>query len=173
MSSLIQIQIPKRSKVCMPCLVPLDAGMDYFSVLNENQNKEYDRQDFCSACFAKFSNTNNLALSKYWKSKVPLKKQTIVIPSTKNEQILSLLKSSLELHTPTDEMKSFVLALFLARKRFMSLRKEVKQEDGTTLQIYEILETEEMILVKKIAISTLQIEEIQQQIAKQLKSYGN
>lgn len=173
MSSLIQIQIPKRSKVCGPCLEQLDAGMDYFSVLSENQKREYDRQDFCSVCFAKFVHTNNLALAKYWKSKVPLKKQTVVIPSTKNEQILNLLKSSLELHTPTDEMKSFVLALFLARKRFMSLRKEVKQEDGTTLQIYEILETEEMILVKKVAISTLQIEEIRAQIAKQLKSYGN
>ena len=173
MTSLIQIQIPKRSKVCRPCLEQLVAGMDYYSILYENQNKEYERQDFCSVCFANFSLNNNLALAKYWKSKVPLKKETVVIPSTKNEQILNLLKNSLEQNSPTDEMKRFVLALFLARKRFMSLRKEVKQEDGTTLQIYEIPETEEMILVKKIAISTLQIEEIRAQIAKQLKSYGN
>lgn len=173
MTSLIQIQIPKRSKICMAGLEPLDAGTDYFSVLSENQNKEYERQDFCSVCFTKFSTNNNLSLAKYWKSKVPLKKETVVIPSTKNEQILNLLKNSLEQNSPTDEMKSFVLAVFLARKRFMSLRKEVKQEDGTTLQIYEIPETEEMILVKKIAISTLQIEEIRAQIATQLKSYGN
>ncbi len=173
MTSLIQIQIPKRSKVCMAGLEQLVAGMDYYSVLTENRNKEYERQDFCSVCFANFSNNNNLSLAKYWKSKVPLKKENVVIPSTKNEQILSLLKNSLEQNSPTDEMKSFVLAIFLARKRYMSLRKEVKQEDGTILQIYEIPETEEMILVKKFAISTLEIEEIRTQIAKQLKSYGN
>lgn len=163
-STLFQIQIPKRSKVCKSCDEPLKAGMDYFSYLLEIE-KDYERQDFCTTCFP----TQELSSSKYWKSKVPVKKVAVEIPKTKNEQIFAYLKSSLEKDSILDQKTSFVLSIFLARKRFMALRKEVRQEDQSIMQIYEIPETEEMILVKKMQISSLQIEEIQLQIASHLR----
>lgn len=173
MSSQLQIQIPRRSKVCMLGQEVFSPGMEYFSLLIENKAEGIERQDFCAVCWNKLSEeTEKKTAKKHWKSKVPDKKQ-VIVPLNRDEHILSLLKNSLEGTTQEDLEMSFVLALYLARKRFMVLRKEIKQENKTIMQFYEIPETEEMIPVQRIELSTLQIEQIQLQIAKNLKSNAN
>jgi len=173
MSSQIQINIPKRGKICIAGQEVLSPGMEYFSLLIENKTDGIERQDFCAVCWNKSNvEQEKKTFQKHWKSKVPTKRQAIV-PLNRDEQILSLLKSTLQGTNLKDLEMSFVLALYLARKRFMLLRKEIKQENKTVLQFYEIPETEEMILVQKIELSGLQIEQIQLQIAKNLKSNGN
>lgn len=173
MTTLFHIQIPKRSKVCFLGQEILSPGMDYYSLLIENNTHEYERQDFCALCWSKFLDTpdpGKKTLGKHWKSKVPTKKDAPQVPQNRDEQILSLLRSSLTGDMPEDRDESFVLALYLARKRFMLLRKEIAQEDRSIIQLYEIPETEEMILIPKIELSSLQIETIQLKIAKKLQT---
>lgn len=173
MTTLFHIQIPKRSKVCFSAQEVLSPGMDYYSLLIENNTHEYVRQDFCAVCWSKFLDLpdgKKKTLGKHWKSKVPVKKEAPQVPQNRDEQILSLLRNSLSGDMPEDREMSFVLALYLARKRFMILRKEMRQEDKTVIQLYEIPETEEMILIPKIELSSLQIEDIQLKIAKKLQT---
>jgi hypothetical protein len=163
-----QIQIPKRNQVCSLCGEALSPGMDYFSSLIENDNNEYERLDYCQNCWNKEFLRNKLP-AKFWKSKVPLKKMLKIIPQDQDGRILSLLRSSLMTENEESWEEGFVLALYLARRRRLFLRNEIVQKDQTILQVYELIETEEMIGVKKINLREEQVEVIQLRIAKLLK----
>jgi hypothetical protein len=169
------IPIPKRAKTCFLSQEDLLPGMDYFSLLIENDSHGYDRQDFCSVCWNQtFKNLSDKMLTiRHWKSKVPAIIKVREIPQNRDVQIMSLLKTYLESNLEENVEESFVLSLYLSRKRVMSLRKEIRQEDNTIVQLYEILETEEMLLIKKVDLSTIQIGNIQLQIAKKLKPHEN
>lgn len=168
-SLLFQIQIPKRSMTCSTCLKPFSPGTDYYSLLSEDENEEKSRADFCPECWHQKSDQMNLKRdAKYWKSKVPLKKLGPVLPEEKNTHIFECLKKSLEDDSQEAKEDAFVLALYLARRRLISLRKEVKEEDGSILQLYEDLETEEMLSIHKIHLAKEQIETVQERIAKKV-----
>lgn len=154
------IQIPKRSSTCSIGLEPFEPGVVYFSLLKENEKSEVERKDFCSACWENTHEKHAQSI-KYWKSKV-VKKNVNAPPPTKNAQILQMLKSSIELEENVEE--SFVLALYLARMKVLILRKEMRDKDSI-LQVYEVAQTEEILVVKKIEISKLKTHEIQTKIA--------
>jgi hypothetical protein len=166
--------LPKRAKTCFLKNEELLPGMGYFSLLVDNDSDIYERQDYCVDCWNEtFKNSLDKMLSKrHWKSKVPLKAKK-EIPLNRDAQILTLLKELLVEQNSRNSEEIYVLTLFLARKRVMSLRKEIIQDDNSIVQLYEILDTEEMLMIKKIDLSTVQIGNIQIQIAKKLQPHGN
>ncbi len=169
MRSLFQIEIPKRAHVCAKGNEALLPEMDYFSTLVKDEEKGFLRQDFCVSCWEMFMKEESIHQGRsHWKSKVFPKKEIRITAENRDERVLELLKETLAKSSEEDAAESFVLALYLARRRLIALRQEVKQEDGTAM-LYEIYDTEEMLCIKKQQLSSLEIEKIQQSIAKKLK----
>lgn len=165
---LFQIQIPKRSVQCCAKEETFVSGMEYFSLLKENDKNEYERLDYCVSCFQEALLKNEIKNgAKYWKSKVPLKKRAPSSPQNKDVEIFELFKNSIAEVSDESNGISFVLALYLCRKRAILLRKEIIK-DNLTFQIYEIAETEEMVAIKKMNFLYHEVEEIQRQIASKL-----
>ena len=171
MKSLFQIEIPRRSNSCSKGFETLQPGMDYYSVLHEDEVLGLKRQDFCPTCWEASGREEALTTGKtHWKSKVSTKKDDKFLSLNRDERVLELLRETLQ-HNHEDALtEGFVLALYLARKRIIALRQELKQEDGSYVNLYEILATEEMICVKKAELPHLQIEKIQLKLASRLKN---
>ena len=169
MKNPFQLEIPRRSNICSAGKEPLQTGMDYYSILDEDEEGNWSRQDFCAACWEKFARNEalNNTLS-HWKSKVPNKKAS-ELPTDRSERAFVLLKEALARNAPEDREEAFVLALFLARNKKLALREEAKHSDGNIYNIYEALATEEMLAVPKLDLSTLQVEKVQQVIAQKFK----
>jgi len=153
------LKIPRRQSTCQRGGEPFQPGMEFFSHLYEGEKGEWVRKDFCPACHEKSLNTVG-----FWKGKVPYPKEK-KLPVERNARALALLRIALE---NGQEPDAFVLALYLARARLIVARQEV---DGRTL--YEVLETEEMLAVTRLALSTLEIEAIQTRLAQQFATDGS
>lgn len=167
MKSLFQVELPRRAPVCAKGNEPLLPQMDYYSTLIKDEEKGFVRQDFCPACWEMFVKQEAVKQGhSYWKSKVLPKKPLVITAQNRDERVFELLKESLASEELAAEC--FVLALYLARRRLIALRQEIKQEDGIAL-LYEVYDTEEMLCIKKQNLSSLQIETIQQSIAKKIK----
>lgn len=164
-----QIEIPKRSQICAKGNEPLSPGMEYYSVLVEDDEKEMVRHDYCSSCWDKFVQKEVNKQATHWKSKVPTKKEETALPKQRDERAMILLKHGLTKDSVDAQAEAFVLALYLARKRIINLRQELAQEDGSLISLYEVADTEEMLIVKKLKLSQLQTEKIQQDLAKKFK----
>ena len=128
------------------------------------------RQDFCQACWEKSVRAETLKSGKtHWKSKVITKKKDPITAQNRDERVLELLKELIGLDSEEARQESFMLALFLARRRIVALRQEVQQDDGSLAQLYEVGDTEEMLCVKKYPLAALNVQVIQAEIAKKLK----
>lgn len=144
--------IPSRSQSCVikgELFVP---GMEYFSELLEDPNGKWLRKDYCVSCWQKKESGEI-----YWKSSVPTHAKKPQENPEIHAEMIQALKELIE--AKQEEEKAFMLALFLARKRKLALRKEM-EENGKTLQLYEILETEEMVPVVFVPLSEIKTEEI-------------
>ncbi|HRD56357.1 MAG TPA: hypothetical protein PLC42_08185 [Parachlamydiaceae bacterium] len=160
-----QIQIPKRNALCSLNQEALTAGMSYYSCLSESGDL---RRDFCTDCWKQFSKTEEGSQAvRYWKSKVPLKKTKALLPQDKDAHIFAHFKKMLKDPKEFDEER-FVLSLYLARRRLIALRKEEIQDDQL-FQLYEVLETEEFFSIKKMNLAAVEIEAVQQRLAKKLQ----
>ena len=170
MRNYLQIEIPKRAKVCTKDNAPLAPETPYYSVLCEDEHSGLVRQDYCEHCWQLFARQETISLARsHWKSKVPSKKEEIQLPKHRDERAMVLLKHALQRSDEDSCAEAFVLALFLAHKRILFLRQEIRQDDGQIACLYEVAETEEMIWVKKINLSQLQTEQIQSELAKKFK----
>lgn len=166
----LQIEIPKRGQMCTQDQGVLAPGSDYYSVLIEDEEKGFVRQDFCPACWERFARQETISHARsHWKSKVPLKKEETLLPRHRDERAMVLLKHALGKNDEESLAEAFVLSLYLARKRILLLRQELRQEDGQLAQLYEVAETEEMIWVKKVNLPTLQTGKVQLELAKKFK----
>lgn len=170
--SVFQIEIPKRTTICHSCQQPLNPGSEIFSALKEGQIEgAYDRQDFCLSCWNKPSaQDSNSTVQSLWKSKIPLKKPVSDLPKQRDARALCLLKAALNSSEPDDQAEAFILALYLGRRRLLYFRQDLVLEDGQAACICEIAETEEMLCIRKISLSNLQVEKVQQQLAKKFKA---
>lgn len=159
---MIQIEIPRRSPACALGQEPLKEGMTYFSVLEGEE--PLVRRDYCEACWSQAKSGSHKI---YWKAKVPPKKREAPQAADLSGYAFILLKEALQSQC---EEEAFVLALYLARKKKLLLRDEFKNESGK-ISLYEVAETEEMIPVKKLELSTFKTEEIQESLAKKFKAW--
>lgn len=151
----MKLEIPSRSHHCAILGEPLTPGMEYYSELKEDGNGNWIRTDYCPTCWQKKENKPTI----YWKSVIP-----VSLREKKNEN-LSTDKDLLEIlknfvHTETEKEKAFMLALFLARKRKLALRQEVKNDLNKQIYLFEILQSEEMLPIEVVPLSQVQIQEI-------------
>lgn len=173
--NLFQIEIPKRSPNCMEKGEPLNPGADYFSILLPDPEKGFLRHDFCPSCWEEVAKEKYLSVAKTaWKAKVPLKDESDNLSNkTRDEKAIHLLKEAIQKDQSSvnadDWAETFVLALYLARRRILYLRQELPQEDKSILCIYEVAATEEMLPVKRKSLLNVNIEELQTKIAHKLK----
>lgn len=169
---MFQIEIPKRASQCLKGGELLVQGMDYYSALIRSENEQvYLRQDYCPKCWEQEGGSQSAqAMNSSWKSMVPLKKEGSELPKRRDERALYLLKDILSSQLSPDTMEeAFVLALYLARRRLIYLRQEMKR-GGKPFCIYEVAETEEMLCVPKISLSDLQVEKVQLELARKFNA---
>lgn len=162
--------IPKRSQRCGFNQEVLEPGAEYYSVVMEDDNGQILRKDFCPTCWeASAKKDIFVKTKKYWKSKVPAKQ--VELPKSQNREIAAfeLLRESIVSKKPEDQAEAFILALYLARKRMLYLRQQLRQADGSIMTIYEVAATEEMLAVKKLPLSQLEVVKVQQRLATKLK----
>ena len=168
------LDIPKRSSSCSKGGETFHPGTEYHSILLEISHDQYQRQDFCSACWDNYTREELLGqATSHWKAQVIVsaKQNDKGLPKQdqiQDDQLVALFKNGLESDKNEDHAEAFVLALYLARKKIIVLREQFEQENQTVF-LYEIASTEEMIPVKKIALSELQIAAIQQRLATKLR----
>ncbi len=167
MKTPFHIEIPKRNSICCQNGEKFIPGMDYFSLLSEDETKKIKREDYCSLCWSRLSTNRDLSKSRgYWKSKIEIKDKTP--PASRAERALFLLKNLLKTENPP-ENEIFVLVLLLSHMRRLVLRKEF-EEDCLRYGLYEIINQDEFIKIKLIHLSSLETEKIRQSIASKLNS---
>lgn len=159
----MRIVIPRRAGACLKCGQGMEEQGEYYSILDTSE--EYpQRFDYCIPCWEKGAKLESGGSSRtYWKSKVPLKKERKEVTLTKDEKALELLEELVSSDQEEDANLAFVLALYLERRKQIAKRKDVKE-----VTIYEVLETEEILAVKKVDVRVLPIVEIQKQIDQKL-----
>ncbi len=150
-----KITIPRRARHCFHGQEPFTSGAEYVSLIIE-EPKDLIRQDYCMECWNHVQ--SQLPSKIYWKAKLPEKSEGNPEELSHNEKVFALLRES------DDVTTCFVLALYLARKKKLILRQDLEEA-----MIYEVPETEEMIVVKKVDLSLLEETKVQQSIADLLK----
>lgn len=165
MSSLFQIEIPKRNTTCSALGERLLPGMEYYSLLVENDVQQMIRQDFCTSCWPQVVDSDAVLKSRgYWKSKIDLKKHEPV--SSRSDKALNLLKELLQA-APLQEEEIFVLTVFLSHARKLILRQEFEKE-GAKWGIYEIPRQDEFVTIKILPLGSIDTDLIQKILAEKL-----
>jgi len=160
-----QIDIPKGANCCSKGNEPLEPGAQYHSVLSDGEGEETLRHDYCVACWTALEQAPEG--HTHWIGKVPAKKEKRE-PLNRDDQAFELLRCALDSAEPEAKSEAFVLALYLARRRILAMRKEKASDEGS-LQLYEVMASGEMLAVPRIDLSHLQVEAIQKAIAKKMK----
>jgi hypothetical protein len=140
--------------------------MEYESILVEDEENKSSltRHDYCKNCWDLSPKDK---ITTQWRGKTQNKKIPISDSQDKSARAMELLRFDLTCDGFELENEVFILALFLARKRQLILRQELPKE-GFLYFLYEAPATGEIFTVKKVDLSQLQIEEIQQKLAKKL-----
>ena len=154
MTSYIQVEIPKRARVCCLKQEPFKPGDTYHSRLSV----DYIREDFCEECWK--NKPLHMTLTS-WKGKVPAKTKL-------EEKTDRLEKALILLREGDDPVERMIIALYLQRKKWIHLHDEFKKGDKTFL-LYEVVQTEEMIEIEKKVLSPQDAEK-QAIIASKLRS---
>jgi anion-transporting ArsA/GET3 family ATPase len=169
------LDIPKRGASCAKGGEAFHPGTEYHSILLETNQDQYKRQDFCCACWDNFAKEEMLAqATSHWKAHVIVSaKQNdkgIIAKQDQiqDDQVLDILKNGLDSEKIEDHAESFLLALYLARKKILILREQFEKENQTIF-LYEIASTEEILPIRKVALSELQTAAIQQRLASKLR----
>lgn len=165
-----QTEIPKRSSACNAGGEPFVAGMDYFSVLSKDAENGLLRQDFCPKCWELQEESKSKGKISWQSNVVPAKDCFNSQAKEREHRICQLFQTSSD--KEADPAERFILALYLQRRKKLILRSEYINEAGETILLYEIPETEEMLSIKKATPSGMQVQSIQQSIAKKLKGHA-
>lgn len=163
-----QIDIPRRASSCSECHENFSPGQGYYSVLGDEEVEgSYPRFDYCQNCWEKKKNSDDYGhFHSSWSASVPLKKEASELPKQRDARALYLLKQVLNQNEQESSAEAFVLALYLARRRRIYLRQEMKLHNGVPASLYEVAETEEMLCVPRLSLSELQVEKLQAELAK-------
>lgn len=157
-----KIEIPKRSSHCYKGKESFQSGMEYYSLLLDDDSTQLIRQDYCTSCWKEVKTENSFG---YWKSRIELKQEPKKI--TNKERIEKALSIITDSQSHQDENELFLLALFLARARQLILRKEFV-ENNQAYQLYEIAHEDEFITIKKMRLNQLKIDALQTSLSDKL-----
>lgn len=164
-----QIEIPRRNRQCSLGGETFIPGMEYYSIISPSTSEEMQRQDFCLACWQ--LNTADSKTLGQWKATVPSAQveEEDLIAKNRDEQALDLLKKLHISDAAEDLADAFVLALYLARRRLVYLRQQLRQKQDEVM-LYEIAATEEILPIKRIPLSQLQVTLTQQRLADKMRT---
>ncbi len=165
--ALQHYEIPRRHKRCVQGEESFDHGMSYFSLIEPLKEGGYERKDYCVDCWRK--NSDEVEGKIYWKSSVPKKVEVSEAALRRDERALRLLKETCQSEDAEELARAFVLALLLTRNKLLQMKQDV-QEEGKTLQLYEVRGTEEMFFVRKVELSSIQTNDVQRSLAQLLGS---
>lgn len=170
-SAIFHIEIPKRSAMCTHCQKFFTPGMEFHSILKEGTEEGvYIRQDYCLACWDSLTKQMTYEdVRTTWKSKIPAKKDVSDLPRQRDARAMYLLKEALLRDGVENYAEAFVLTMYLARKRLIYFRRDLILGDGQEASIYEVAQSEETLCVRKVPLSTLQIDKIQSELASKFK----
>jgi len=153
----IGIEVPRRSRSCHTCEKPFEKGHEYFSMLLQEQ-KGLLRNDFCPACW------KQQPCFTYWKARIPEKLDQREEEKSRLELAFEIMREAI---AQDNLEEAFILSLFLARKKYLILREEVDHE-GEKVQLYEVVHSEEMLPIKRVDVTRLEVDRIQKQISEKL-----
>lgn len=160
MSSVFQIEIPRRSRNCHSCTKPFSDGDVYMSVLLNDDQVEFARCDYCENCYQQVHAQEKPPIM--WKGNAICISSKRKEPPDQKERLINLLRETLA--NPDEADEAFVIALYLARKRTLIFRHEIQLQDGRVQWVYEASATEEMFSVPKVPLEKLQdLEKLQGQ----------
>lgn len=161
-----QIEIPRRSLVCAKGQEELVPGSAYYSTVANTDDGRMTRQDYCATCWDALKQLPEFAVKTYWKSRIPKKIEDDRL-QTKDEKALEVFRAALKEESLESAAEAFVLALYLVRRKLLAYRQQIEQF-GVPTSLYEILATEEVVGVRTVALSQLQIATLQQTLAAKL-----
>lgn len=164
MSQKYRIKIPRRLTVCFNCGEKLKPGMYYYSALYDSLD-EVRREDSCASCWEKEDEKKESTKYTYWCAKVTKRREDKELKQTRDEKLLKLLQSLLFNERKEDTSLVLILCLYLERKKYILRRKEEKE-----VVFYENPFTEEVFVVKKVEMSSILVEIIQEKINKTLEN---
>jgi hypothetical protein len=143
------------------------SGMEYHSILFQEDEEKFRRYDLCSTCWQNNDQKEFMdGACTHWVSRIADKPIQDELVTDRNDRALELLKEGLE---GGDPVKNMLLAMMLRRKKHMQYRQELVKEDGNIYHLYEVPSTEEMIAVPQVSIAESDIEAIQHQIMQELQ----
>lgn len=164
------LEIPRRSGLCSHCAEKFPQGSFYHSALTIEKKQNLKRQDYCSDCWKHLEPSIILSFQCHWKAATPDKKENDQRFLCKEAYVLSLVKDRTESQNHEELVKRFFLALYLVRKRILVQRKELEISKEIYI-LFEIVETEEIIPIKKIQPEKIDLNKIQLEIAEMLACY--
>lgn len=167
MNPFLQLDIPKRSLACEKGGERLTPGTEYFSLITDGENDTIVRHDFCSKCWIPPQVDKK---QTYWKSSIEAKTENLPGSQSRIEKALTLLKKLL-LEPQGKENEIFVLAIYLAHARKLTLRKEF-EEQGIGYSLYEIMHQDEFVTIKRVDLSLLETTALQKTLSQQLLCSG-
>jgi hypothetical protein len=167
-----KIEIPRRHSHCAVAQEELLPGSVYYSLLVDEVDEEAEeivvRYDFCEKCWKE----RNRQDEAYWKAIVPPHKpEKEDLPADRDERAVVLFKNAIDEARECDVAASeaFVLGLYLARRRIITLRQELPR-DGNTYLVYELQGSEEMLTLEKMDLQELDIIIIQKKLAEKFRT---
>lgn len=168
--SYYHLEIPKRGPHCFRGSEAFQPKEKYHSLLLEGEEGQFCRQDFCLKCWEAVSAEEAPeAMVTSWQGTVPAEIEKVDEFLSRDQKAMALLKEMIAEDTPENRQYGFILALYLARKRHIAMRKEITLNDGQKALLYEVMETEEMLCVRKLDLPHLEIDKIQKALAVKLR----
>lgn len=169
---LSRIEIPKRQPQCSGGDHPFLEGDKCYTLVFSDEER-WNRQDLCEECWHTLKNRGLPdAARSYWQVKVPIKPPAEDLPKHKEERALVLLKRALAGNSLAEQNEAFILALYLARKKFLQYRQALDQL-GECIYLYEIVDTEELLAIKKMSLDSDEIIRLQKRLAEMLTDGGD
>jgi hypothetical protein len=157
--------IKQRADVCARTQRPFEPGEQFYTLLFR-EGEGFRREDLSEEAWAQ--RNENIRPFSFWKTKYePPPAEPPEALAKENAE--DLLRRLLARNEPSNANACYVLAIMLERKRVL---KPIKGEEseGRPVLIYEHSTTGDVFIVPDVHLRLSELEEVQNEVAQQLKS---
>ncbi len=161
----MQLKIPRRHHKCQVGGETFEPGSSYHSILFEASNDEFERKDICIKC-SEESQDHLEGACTHWFSQIPEKHELDARGKSQVERSMTYLQQCME---DSQDEKALLVAMLLTRRKVLKLCQELTKDNGETFLLYEVVETEEILPVKKVDLSSVNLDQMQNELTEALK----
>lgn len=157
--------IKHRADVCARTQRPFEPGEQFYTLLFR-EGEGFRREDLSEEAWAQ--RNENIRPFSFWKTKYePPPAEPPEALAKENAE--DLLRRLLARNEPSNANACYVLAIMLERKRVL---KPIKSEEseGRPVLVYEHAKTGDVFIVPDVHLRLSELEEVQNEVAQQLKS---